>query len=256
MADTERTRAALKAFFESLDTPTESEYSDLIQSFVTRLDDYKDKAGVPVVGDDDTQGYKIFDFIRDTTNGDFYMCFDNSTGAAVWKNISSASSSSFKIQIPAGGWDRPKTNYAEFQDDYLINGEETSVEWFDSATEEFLREQFILPDTLPASVPFELWGVQKVYSASKNVKFKIYTSIAGDDGSINASFTAVDSGDLAITSTGQDKITKLTFSKTPAELGLTGGEGKHCVIKLSRVTASIDNHPGDFGILNFEEDLS
>ena len=61
------------------------------------------KAGTPTTTDDNTQGFIVGSLIWDTTNSILYHCTDNTTGAAVWRQVGPVITSG--TAAPSGGND-------------------------------------------------------------------------------------------------------------------------------------------------------
>lgn len=102
----EKTRAELESVFETDDIPTETNFSEFIESCANRKDDYKESATDPTVTNDANSGYKKFDIILNTVKNIFYFCVSNTVGSAVWKgfmNIVSSPTNGNLVSMDANG---------------------------------------------------------------------------------------------------------------------------------------------------------
>lgn len=82
----EQTRPVNKTKFETDDRPTQTEFVDLIDSMVNRLDDYTELIADPGVNEDSTKGFKKFDLVINTAASPkkIFLCAENTPGAALW----------------------------------------------------------------------------------------------------------------------------------------------------------------------------
>jgi hypothetical protein len=154
-------------------------------------------------------------------------------------------------EFPAGSFDYPVANPAPLDTD-IINGDKVLRHLFDDTTEESVLNTFIVPDRAENAdtITFNIFGYASTWVTGKNVEFKFYHQPAADDEDLSAAFSNIESGDLALNTTGQDYQDILTFSETLSNLGWTAGDKIR--FKLSRIQASANDLSGDYGLTLFE----
>lgn len=183
--------------------------------------------------------------------GDLFLLEDAATGALkkVAKDNMPYKYPDFIIDMPAGSFDYPSSNYAPWEKKTGTNGD-IFVNMFDDTTEEFVIGQFKLPPTYDANsnVTFYIEGYSATAASSKNVQFKFYYSIKVDGNDWDASFDNESSGDLAVDST-QDNLDFFSWTVSAGDMSLE--QGGHVRFKLSRIAPLSNNLSGDYYLTHF-----
>lgn len=193
---------------------------------------------------------------EDTTpaSGDLFLMEDGATGALKKVDTDNmpggtAAKADQLIDLPAGAWDFPTSNYAPLDTDTGTNGT-IDGHRLDDTTEEFLLTQAQVcsdPDT-GGTVTFEAYGYPVTAAASKNIKLKLYHSAKADGESWDAAFASKESGDLAVSGT-QDFLNRFTWTETFGNLGWATND--HLRLKGSRIAPSANNLVGDWRFTYF-----
>ena len=121
---------------------------------------------------------------------------------------------------------------------------------FDDTTEEYLYDQFQVPNNLDTAgtVTFTAYVMAKTAAASKNVALTFGHRPLGDSEAVDGAYTDEDTGDVAIDATQGDQ-TKITWTETVANLGWAAGDQLLC--RLSRYAAGANNLSGDMYLIGF-----
>jgi hypothetical protein len=183
------------------------------------------------------------------TNGQVLTADSAEATGLKWAAGGGGGGNALDIQLPAGAWDRPSTNYAEFTSDVGSNVT-MKIEQFDDTTEEFLESQIVIPTGVSGSdtMYFDIWGYAETPTASKNIGLKIQINDAIDSGAWDVTYTTLQDLAVATNSTAGD-IQKITLSATLTTLGLVADA--HSSIKFSRVISGVSNNlVGDWNFTN------
>jgi hypothetical protein len=151
----------------------------------------------------------------------------------------------FIVDIPAGAWDYPPANWAEWEKLAGANGD-MIVDWFDDSTEEYIETQIQIPNNLDASgtIYIEVYGFAKVADGNEiQLRFSHSAKAKGEDW--DTAYVNVESGDY-VTDAQQDELDFVEWNDTVANFGWAADD--HIRIMLSR-SAIDDGTPvsGDWG---------
>jgi hypothetical protein len=153
------------------------------------------------------------------------------------------------IQLPAGAWDRPSVDYAEFDTDIGTNAT-MRIEQFDDTTEEFLEAQFIIPSGVSGTdnIYFDIWGYSETPVASKNIGLKVQIKSSIDTDTWDSALSTLQN--LAITTNpNAGEIQQITLNDTLNDLSLDAGSLVN--MKFSRVISGVSNNlVGDWNFAN------
>jgi hypothetical protein len=160
--------------------------------------------------------------------------------------------SPFVLDMPAGSWDYPATNFAPWEKVTGTYGD-IYAHAFDDGGAEYVQSQFKLPENIGSgstTVTFYIEGFAKTWVTGKNVEFTFYHSAKADDEDWDsADFTSEVSGDLALSTTAQDSMDFFSYTETFTNLGWSAGD--HVRIKLGRTAASANELSGDYYLTHF-----
>ena len=167
-----------------------------------------------------------------------------------WQEFTSGGGlSSLWIPLPAGSWNYPNSNPMPLDQDVGSN-KEIYRHLGDDTTEEFIDRSLPLPNEIDAAgtVDLYIWVYAKTWVTGKNVQLKWYHGAIGNNEDWDAAMSSKLSGDQALSTTGQNYLTRIKISETISNLNWSSLDTVD--LQVSRVAPGSNNLVGDLGIHN------